>query len=224
MEYIMSKCKYCGIEIVDDAVKCPLCSGILDGSKAEGHTYPDVVSNVRKISFLYRLFCFICIVAASVSMALNVWLTPTLRWGEIVACTLAYLLWLGYVIIKDNAGYRIRIISGVAGAVLLVIVIDTLLGFSGWSVSYVLPSGIILMDIALAILMLINRRNWQSYLILQVAMVLIGIVPLMLVRMGIVTHPLVSDIAFFVTLFMFLGSMILGGRTAVNEMKRRFHI
>mgnify|MGYP006981279177 CR=1 FL=1 len=60
MEYIMSKCKYCGIEIVDDAVKCPLCSGILDGSKAEGHTYPDVVSNVRKISFLYRLFCFIC--------------------------------------------------------------------------------------------------------------------------------------------------------------------
>ena len=124
----MSKCKYCGIEIVDDAVKCPLCSGILDGSKAEGHTYPDVVSNVRKISFLYRLFCFICIVVASVSMALNVWLTPTLRWGEIVACTLAYLLWLGYVIIKDNAGYRIRIISGVAGAVLLVIVIDTLLG------------------------------------------------------------------------------------------------
>ena len=114
----MSKCKYCGIEIVDDAVKCPLCSGILDGSKAEGHTYPDVVSNVRKISFLYRLFCFICIVVASVSMALNVWLTPTLRWGEIVACTLAYLLWLGYVIIKDNAGYRIRIISGVAGAVL----------------------------------------------------------------------------------------------------------
>ena len=201
----MSKCKYCGIEIVDDAVKCPLCSGILDGSKAEGHTYPDVVSNVRKISFLYRLFCFICIVVASVSIALNVWLTPTLRWGGIVACTLAYLLWLGYVIIKD-------------------IVIDTLLGFSGWSVSYVLPSGIILMDIALAILMLINRRNWQSYLILQVAMVLIGIVPLMLVRMGIVTHPLVSDIAFFVTLFMFLGSMILGGRTAVNEMKRRFHI
>lgn len=161
---------------------------------------------------------------ASVCIALNVWLTPTLRWGEIVTCSLAYLLWLGYIILKDNAGYRIRILSGVAGAVLLIILIDTFLGFSGWSVSYVLPAAIILLDLALAILMLINRRNWQSYLILQVAMVLVGIVPLVLIRIGIVTQPLVSDIAFLVTVFMFLGSMILGGRTARIEMKRRFHI
>ena len=107
---------------------------------------------------------------------------------------------------------------------LLIILIDTFLGFSGWSVSYVLPAAIILLDLALAILMLINRRNWQSYLILQVAMVLVGIVPLVLIRIGIVTRPLVSDIAFLVTVFMFLGSMILGGRTARIEMKRRFHI
>ena len=224
MEYIMSKCKYCGVEILDDAVKCPLCSGGLDGKKEEGHTYPDVVSGVRKTTVLYRIFSFAFIVIASVCIALNVWLTPTLRWGEIVACSLAYLLWLGYIILKDNAGYRIRILSGVAGAVLLIILIDTFLGFSGWSVSYVLPAAIILLDLALAILMLINRRNWQSYLILQVAMVLVGIVPLVLIRIGIVTQPLVSDIAFLVTVFMFLGSMILGGRTARIEMKRRFHI
>ena len=148
--------------------------------KEEGHTYPDVVSGVRKTTVLYPIFSFAFIVIASVCIALNVWLTPTLRWGEIVACSLAYLLWLGYIILKDNAGYRIRILSGVAGAVLLIILIDTFLGFSGWSVSYVLPAAIILLDLALAILMLINRRNWQSYLILQVAMVLVGIVPLVL--------------------------------------------
>lgn len=130
MEYIMSKCKYCGVEILDDAVKCPLCSGVLDGKKEEGHTYPDVVSGVRKTTVLYRIFSFAFIVIASVCIALNVWLTPTLRWGEIVTCSLAYLLWLGYIILKDNAGYRIRILSGVAGAVLLIILIDTFLGFS----------------------------------------------------------------------------------------------
>lgn len=157
----MSKCKYCGVEILDDAVKCPLCSGVLDGKKEEGHTYPDVVSGVRKTTVLYRIFSFAFIVIASVCIALNVWLTPTLRWGEIVTCSLAYLLWLGYIILKDNAGYRIRILSGVAGAVLLIILIDTFLGFSGWSVSYVLPAAIILLDLALAILMLINRRNWR---------------------------------------------------------------
>ena len=93
----MSKCKYCGVEILDDAVKCPLCSGVLDGKKEEGHTYPDVVSGVRKTTVLYRIFSFAFIVIASVCIALNVWLTPTLRWGEIVACSLAYLLWLGYI-------------------------------------------------------------------------------------------------------------------------------
>ena len=221
----MSKCKYCGVEILDDAVKCPLCSGVLDGKKEEGHTYPDVVSGVSaRRPFYIGSLVLPLLVIASVCIALNVWLTPTLRWGEIMTCSLAYLLWLGYIILKDNAGYRIRILSGVAGAVLLIILIDTFLGFSGWSVSYVLPAAIILLDLALAILMLINRRNWQSYLILQVAMVLVGIVPLVLIRIGIVTQPLVSDIAFLVTVFMFLGSMILGGRTARIEMKRRFHI
>ena len=94
----MSKCKYCGVEILDDAVKCPLCSGVLDGKKEEGHTYPDVVSGVRKTTVLYRIFSFAFIVIASVCIALNVWLTPTLRWGEIVTCSLAYLLWLGYIV------------------------------------------------------------------------------------------------------------------------------
>ncbi len=220
----MSKCKHCGLEILDATDKCPLCSGILEGEKNPGHTYPDVISSVKKAGFLYRLFCFIAIVVASASIVINVKFTPTLHWGEIVTFALAYGLFLLYIILKDNLGYRLRIIFLVVGAVILVIGIDAMLGYSGWSISYVLPSGILFMDLAFAILMIINRRNWQSYLIIQAAMILVGILPLVLIHMGYVAKPLMSEIAFAVTVFIFVGGMVLGGHTAINEMKRRFHI
>ena len=224
MEYIMSRCNYCGLEILDEAEQCTLCNGIMEHTEGGAQTYPDVVSGVKKVNFVFRLFFFLSIVASCLCIVLNLYFTPGLTWGWIVSVALAYGLWLWYIILKDNAGYRIRILSGVAGAVIMIILIDALLGFEGWSVSYVFPGGIVLIDLALAILMLVNRRNWQSYLILQAAMIVVGIVPLVLIHLGIVTHPVLSDVAFLITVFMFLGSMILGGRTARNEMKRRFHI
>lgn len=220
----MSKCHYCGLEIIDDTGKCPLCSGVLEGEQAAGRTYPNVATGVRKRTVFFRIVCFVAIVTASICMACNIRLTPHNHWSGIVAAALLYVIWLFYIFFKDNAGYRVRIASGVLGAVLLIIAIDYFLGFTGWSVSYVLPSGIILLDVALAILMIVNRRNWQSYLILEIALIFVCILPLVMMRVGVVHHSVISDVALMITALMFVGSMILGGHTARTEMKRRFHM
>ena len=224
MEYIMSRCNYCGLEILDEAEQCPLCNGILEHTEGGAQTYPDVVSGVKKVNFVFRLFFFLSIVASCLCIVLNLYFTPGLTWGWIVSVALAYGLWLWYIILKDNAGYRIRILSGVAGAVIMIILIDALLGFEGWSVSYVFPGGIVLIDLALAILMLVNRRNWQSYMMTEILMILLSIIPEILLLTGVIHFPYLVWAAMGASVFLFLGTLILGDQRARTELKRRFHI
>ncbi|MDD6193958.1 MAG: DUF6320 domain-containing protein [Lachnospiraceae bacterium] len=220
----MSKCRYCGIEVLDDTEHCPLCQGVLEQSGERVSTYPNAVAERKKKHFVFRLILFLSVVAGMICFVVNRYATPQSNWSIIVIASLVYALWMVYIILKDNAGYRVRILSGVAGGVVLIILLDALTGFGGWSINYVFPFAIILVDVALVILMLINRRNWQSYLILQFFMILVGVVPIILCKKGIVTTDILANIVFLVTLILFLGSVILGGKTAKNELVRRFHI
>ena len=61
-------------------------------------------------------------------------------------------------------------------------------------------------------------------MILQILMILVALVPLVLILKGIVTHPIVSELAILSALLLFLGTLILGGRTARTELQRRFRI
>lgn len=224
----MRKCNHCGLEVVDVTDRCPLCHSILEeteeGITPQENTYPDISHKNKKIHFILRLFLFLAIVATGASVVINYSQKTDIWWCVIVGAASFYGWWMLYIISKDDAGYRARIFTGIIGAVILIVLIDAVLGFHGWSVDYVFPGAIILVDLGLILLMLINRRNWQSYMILQIAMILMGIVPLILMYTGIVTRLLVSEISFGVSIVLFLGSVILGGRTARNEMKRRFHI
>lgn len=220
----MSKCRYCGIEVLDQTEHCPLCQGVLEQDGEGVVTYPNAVAERKKLHFVFRLILFLSVAAGLICFAINRYVTPESNWSFIVIASLVYALWMVYIMFKDNAGYRIRILSGVAGAVILIILLDVLTGFGGWSINYVFPFAIVLVDVALVVLMLVNRRNWQSYLILQFFMILVGIVPIVMCHKGMITTGVLVNVIFLATLILFLGSVILGGKTAKNELVRRFHI
>ena len=72
--------------------------------------------------------------------------------------------------------------------------------------------------------MFVNRRNWQSYLMLEICMIFLSAVPLLLIRLGIVTETFISGFAFTVSVLLFLGTLIIGDRRARSELRRRFHV
>ena len=109
-------------------------------------------------------------------------------------------------------------------AVIMLVAIDFFVGYDGWSVNYVLPSGILLIDAGILVLMVINRKNWQSYLMLQIFMVICSSVAVVMNVFQIITEPIVSIIALNVSVILLLGTVIVGGRRSRVELKRRFHI
>lgn len=244
----MRGCRNCKVEILDNTAVCPLCNSVLEisgmaqeglgqkgsgaGSSAqgisgmakEGDAYPDVKATVRKLSFIVRLYSFLAIVSEAALVVVNYLYFHGIWWSAITGiCILYFYLTLKYSLQK-NKGYQSVIVMQVIGAVLLVIAADNIIGYRGWSVNYVMPGAILLLDGTIGTLMIVNASNWQSYLLMQILTVVASIACAVLWHFGILAKPFLALVALAVSLCMFLGTLIFGDRKAKAELKRRFHV
>ena len=218
----MSRCKQCNVEILDETERCPLCHSVLEKTVEVENMYPNVRTMTRRLALLSRIYLFVAILVEALLIYLNVLSDSEMFWSAIPGLAMLYLV-LRYAIL-GKSGYKGKIIVLTLIAILMVVAIDFVVGYRGWSVNYALPSAILLVDAGILILMCINRRNWQSYMMWQIFMILCSVVPLVLYAVGIVTAPLLALLAFAFSAALFLGTLIIGDRRARTELRRRFHV
>ena len=220
----MSRCKQCNVEILDETERCPLCHSVLEKTVEVENMYPNVWTMTRRLALLSRIYLFVAILVEALLIYLNVLSDSEMFWSAIPGLAMLY----GYLVLRyailGKSGYKGKIIVLTLIAILMVVAIDFVVGYRGWSVNYALPSAILLVDAGILILMCINRRNWQSYMMWQIFMILCSVVPLVLYAVGIVTAPLLALLAFAFSTALFLGTLIIGDRRARTELRRRFHV
>ena len=220
----MSRCKQCTVEILDETERCPLCHSVLEKTVEVENMYPNVRTMTRRLALLSRIYLFVAILVEALLIYLNVLSDSEMFWSAIPGLAMLY----GYLVLRyailGKSGYKGKIIVLTLIAILMVVAIDFVVGYRGWSVNYALPSAILLVDAGILILMCINRRNWQSYMMWQIFMILCSVVPLVLYAVGIVTAPLLALLAFAFSTALFLGTLIIGDRRARTELRRRFHV
>lgn len=220
----MSRCKQCNVEILDETERCPLCHSVLEKTVEVENMYPNVRTMTRRLALLSRIYLFVAILVEALLIYLNVLSDSEMFWSAIPGLAMLY----GYLVLRyailGKSGYKGKIIVLTLIAILMVVAIDFVVGYRGWSVNYALPSAILLVDAGILVLMCINRRNWQSYMMWQIFMILCSVVPLVLYAVGIVTAPLLALLAFAVSAALFLGTLIIGDRRARTELRRRFHV
>lgn len=220
----MSRCKQCNVEILDETERCPLCHSVLEKTVEVENMYPNVRTMTRRLALLSRIYLFVAILVEALLIYLNVLSDSEMFWSAIPGLAMLY----GYLVLRyailGKSGYKGKIIVLTLIAILMVVAIDFVVGYRGWSVNYALPSAILLVDAGILILMCINRRNWQSYMMWQIFMILCSVVPLVLYAVGIVTAPILAALAFAFSAALFLGTLIIGDRRARTELRRRFHV
>lgn len=220
----MSRCKQCNVEILDETERCPLCHSVLEKTVEVENMYPNVRTMTRRLALLSRIYLFVAILVETLLIYLNVLSDSEMFWSAIPGLAMLY----GYLVLRyailGKSGYKGKIIVLTLIAILMVVAIDFVVGYRGWSVNYALPSAILLVDAGILILMCINRRNWQSYMMWQIFMILCSVVPLVLYAVGIVTAPILALLAFAFSAALFLGTLIIGDRRARTELRRRFHV
>lgn len=212
------------MEILDETERCPLCHSVLEKTVEVENMYPNVRTMTRRLALLSRIYLFVAILVEALLIYLNVLSDSEMFWSAIPGLAMLY----GYLVLRyailGKSGYKGKIIVLTLIAILMVVAIDFVVGYRGWSVNYALPSAILLVDAGILILMCINRRNWQSYMMWQIFMILCSVVPLVLYAVGIVTAPLLALLAFAFSTALFLGTLIIGDRRARTELRRRFHV
>ena len=220
----MSRCLRCNITVNDDTEKCPLCHQILENGGIGEDKYPDARVTTRKFRLLENIILFLSIVAVVVVFMVDYLMSGVLEWSLIVFLVLIYANVVLRLTILGRSGYIFKTVwSLVSGGVFLYL-LDYMTGDRGWSLNYAFPAIIIGLDVAVLVLMIVNYRNWQSYMMMQLFTLLLSNFGMIFMGMGVITTTYLVMTAMGCSLLLFLGTLIIGDERARTELKRRFYV
>lgn len=224
MGCIMGKCVNCHLSVLDESETCPLCRSILEPEGEMENMYPELRVQMHRRLLACRIWLFFVLASEAVLIAVDLNDSFPVAWSVITGLALLYsYLVLRYAVL-GRSGYRAKVLVLAILAVLAAIAADFVIGYRGWSVDYVLPAGILLVDAVVLGCMIWNRRNWQSYLMWQLLMILLSAIPLTLCLLGLERRSLMAFLPAWVSCGLFLGTVIIGGPRAWTELRRRFHV
>lgn len=192
----------------------------------ERGTYPPAEYDQNKLKRFSGLFYLVLFTVAALTGVIN-YMTYRLHetwWSLFTIGAIAYVAMILRYSIMRKASLAGNLVRHSLGIQLLLVILDWYNGFGGWSVNYVIPS-LILFDVtAIVFLILVNRMNWQSYFMYQLAVTVFSFIPLLLWLLGLVTKPFMSIVAMIFSVAVLAVTLLLGDRSVKAELKRRFHL
>ncbi|MDL2327807.1 DUF6320 domain-containing protein [Ruminococcaceae bacterium OttesenSCG-928-A11] len=209
---------------------CPLCGTALHSAQPNTplpmpqNTYPDLSGAAAKYNLMFRLLLFFTLLGAGISVLVNWLVTPSFLWCLIVVAALAYLWLTVPPYLRRGVNYAKRIMYQALFTSALAVALDFIIGYRGWSVSYVIPS---LLDAAIAavwLMVVFNRTNWAQYIFYQMVIGTFGLVPLVLYLLGFAQNLPMVLVTAGLALASLLISLVFGDKTLKNDFRRRFHL
>ena len=222
----MKTCNNCKININDDTNFCPLCHepvDDLDNLTSKG-IYPPFKINEHKYHLISKLVIALSIVFSVSAMITNYLTYNGIAWSIISIAAIIYTWILVIHSITNEANIAKKILEYTIFTSVLVVLIDLMVGYSGWSVNYVIPEFIILSNIGILILMIVNRMSWHNYVLYQMILMFFSVILLILYFLKIVGHPLFTLLAASISLAIFISTLFFGDKSVKSELKRRFYL
>ncbi len=223
---IMKYCKQCKVSCLDVGDRCPLCDTPFEQETLVSNIsrYPDLDLSPKSYNIVKRIFYFVTAVIVVLSIGLDFWFDDEITWSLISLAVVLYSWTVVYHAIRNNIHIASKIFVQALSGSIFIFFIDRLTGFDGWSVNYIIPQILILANISIFILMMINRMILREFLFYQLAMTIIGFIPIFLILGDVVTRPLMSFVSIAISAVILLGTVIFGDKTVKSELIRRFHV
>lgn len=221
----MKYCNKCRAQIAGERSLCPLCGSELIRQNDEvEEVFPVIPTVYKKNNMLFRILIFASVVAAVVSVLLNVLVPGEVYWSFFVVIGIGSM-WLSMAIavrkrrnIPKNIMYQVVLLS------LLGLLWDRLTGWNGWSMEYVIPIACMAALISLSVVSRILRLEVEDYVVYIMIDALLGIVPLLLLLLGKLNVTLPSLLCIAGSVICIAGLLLFSGKRLFAELKRRLHI
>lgn len=223
----MKYCKRCGVEVVGEREVCPLCSSVLhvdEKPARQEDCFPDIAAKRKVRRKVFWICVYICVLIEALLLGLNRIFSPEVRWSLISGVAEAYVLLSLWQMLSRRKGHITKLYFQAAAVFLLLLGIDYSLGFHGWSVKYGFPCVLLGFAAIILLCMIINFANWQNYLTMQVFMGIFSLAFLIYSFRGKNGNLILACVVFGIYLTLWVMTMIIGGRKAENEIRRKFHL
>lgn len=228
----MKMCRKCQLEILDESSTCPLCHAVLtdEGHEeaaqvhAKANGYPEVALTTDGYHTLYRIMLFVSIIIVSLSVIANYIFYNGMLWSLLSVAIVLYSFTIVRHAIIHGIHLSSKIMVQALSSAIVVVIVDVIIGYSGWSMNYIVPQITIAANVGIFVLLIISKLDWNRFVWQLIGMGILGLIPLLFWIIGIVTHPLMSIIAAGISSFIVLFTLVFGDKSVKTEVIRRFHI
>ena len=209
----------------EDGVKLKVeGNGVYKEEKPGKIPYPEHLSREPGYYMWTTGYFMASLVLGLVLVLLNIASYQGVPWSLAGMGAIAYFLFTMRFSVHHNANPALKIMAQTLGAQVFCLLADWATGYSGWSVNYVVPALLLLANGMNLILMAVNYMSWQSYLLFQIEYVVLGLLPLTMWLLGVITSPFLTVTALLSSLVLLGASFLRGDKKAKAELKRRFHV
>lgn len=219
----MQQCRKCRVNIEGEKERCPLCQGELTGTPEE-EMYPRFDMPRFGSLFLIKLISFIAITALIICFGTDYMISDGISWSLISAAGII----CGWLTTTVGITYRKRILKNITCQLFLVsslsVLWDRFTGWYGWSLNFVLPCACMVSMISVFVISRVLKMRPGEYMLYLLIGALFGLLPFICVLSGLVTFRYPSVICTILSLILFAGLFTFRGKSAKDEMERRFHL
>ncbi len=225
----MRRCGKCGVTVLGERDICPLCNCVLheepeieDPVRPDG--YPDIAQKTKKQKRVFWIIVYFSVLAEAFLIFINFRTMPQIHWSMVSGVAIAYVLFTLWELLNQQGGHIRKLYFQAVAVVLLLMAIDVSLGFQGWSVRYGLPCFLLGFAFVILICMIVNFANWQHYVTMQIVTMIFSLIYLVFTLVSKKGSAFLAWVAFAVCLIFWSTTMMIGGRKAENEVRRKFHL
>lgn len=223
----MKLCNACHVKVQSKKDLCPLCGTPLFPSDIDAppiNQYPDLTKSIVQYNFIYRILLFLTITSIGVSLLVNWLVFPQFMWSLIVLASAVYCWVTIPPLLRRGANFAALSVLQVLVTSVLVVALDFIVGYKGWSTAYVVPALMMAGILVIGLMVIFNRTRWYQYVLYQVTMALLGFTPLILHYTGLKTSLVMVIISTSLGLASLALTIAFGDRSIKTEFRRRFHL
>jgi len=220
----MKFCKSCNVSVTGKRKICPLCQGRLTGDKAQEEIFPKISFVYTEHSLFFKVMLLTSIIAGTVSVAVNILMPGGGAWSLFILGGLASV-WASLItIINQRKNIPKNIVYQVMTISVTALIWDTLTGWRGWSINYIIPLVCVFAMISMAVISKIRKLHIEDYILYIIIDSLFGIVPVIFIILGLLDVLYPSIICISTSIISLSTIIIFEDKSLKAEIKRRLHV
>lgn len=184
--------------------------------------YPEKIK-AKKSDKIIKILISVSVAIAIILLFINRVTTPTIPWAALANAGILYSWVVVVYAIKKNINIAGHVLLQMIALSFLTIYIDYKIGNKGWSVSIAIPIMIMIANLTMLVLTIVSYKKYMKYVIYQLMIGLLSILPLIFVTEHIVQDKTLSIIASGISILNFVICLILCAKDIKEEIVRKFH-